>query len=210
MASIEPVACRLDLPPGALGAEPVSIDVRCFVVRHAGGIVLVDSGPPGSNDAIGAALARCGAAWSDVTDIVLTHAHFDHVGGLAEAAQRAPSARIWAGAGDLENIGLGSPSVVEPVKEGDRVGELRVLDTPGHTAGHISLLHEADAALLIGDLVGSVDGVLSAGPEQFTADPRRSRRSLARVVKLNVERILFSHGPEIAEPNPAIADYLAS
>lgn len=209
MASIEPVISRLDLPPGALGPGPASIDVRCFVVPHAAGIVLVDAGPPDSSDGIRAALARCGATWSDVTDIVLTHAHFDHVGGLADAARRAPSARLWAGAGDLREIGLGGTTRAEPVKEGDRVRDLRVLDTPGHTAGHISLLHGEAAILLIGDLIGSVDGVLSPGPEMFTADPRRSRRSLARVVELQADRIMFSHGPEIEDPNVAIAEYLA-
>ena len=80
---------------------------------------------------------------------------------------------------------------MEPLTEGDRVRDLLVLDTPGHTSGHISLLHEATSALLIGGLIGSVDGVLSAGPEEFTADPGRSRESLARVAGMHAERILF-------------------
>lgn len=74
--------------------------VRCFAVVGTGGVVLVDTGPPGTGAAIGEALARVGAAWSDVTDIVLTHRHFDHIGGLAESAELASGATVLAGADD--------------------------------------------------------------------------------------------------------------
>jgi glyoxylase-like metal-dependent hydrolase (beta-lactamase superfamily II) len=210
VALIEPVICRLELPPGAAGPDAISIDVRSFVVPHAAGVVLVDVGPPDSSAAIEAALARVGRTWTDVTDIVLTHAHFDHVGGLAQTADNAPSALLWAGAADAAAIEVGDGSVVKPLNDGDRVRDLRVLDTPGHTAGHISLFHEAGAILFVGDLVGSVGGALSSGPEAFTADPRQSRRSLARIANLPAERILFSHGPEIPDAHAAIADFLAS
>ncbi len=84
--------------------DPVSIEVRCFVVVGTGGVVLVDTGPPGTGAAIGEALARVGAAWSDVTDIVLTHRHFDHVRGLAESAELASGATVLAGADDAPEI----------------------------------------------------------------------------------------------------------
>jgi glyoxylase-like metal-dependent hydrolase (beta-lactamase superfamily II) len=206
---IEPVVMRLELPPGVVGPDGVSIDVRCYLVPHSTGVVLVDAGPPDSCDAIESGLARVHRTWSDVTDLVLTHAHFDHIGGLAEAADRAQSAQLWAGADDVAGIEVGEGLVVKPLQDGDRVRDLRVVYTPGHTPGHVSLLHEPSATLLIGDLIGSVDGVLSAGPEAFTADSQLSRRSLSRVLDLGAERIVFSHGPEVPEPHRAIADYLA-
>ena len=61
---------------------------------------------------------------------------------------------------------------------------------------------------MIGDLVGSIEGVLAFGPPQFTADPALNDHSLARVVGLNVDRILFSHGDEVQDPNAAIRDLL--
>jgi glyoxylase-like metal-dependent hydrolase (beta-lactamase superfamily II) len=88
------------------------------------------------------------------------------------------------------------------------VGGLTVVETPGHTPGHISLLHEAASLLLIGDRVGSTNGALTFGPPQFTADPLRRDGSLARIVSLNVRRVLFSHGAEIADPNAAIRTLL--
>jgi glyoxylase-like metal-dependent hydrolase (beta-lactamase superfamily II) len=192
-----------------LGPDPVSFEVRCFVVADAGGVVLVDTGTPGSREAIGRALVNVGATWANVTDIVLSHKHFDHVGGLAEVSEQASRATIWAGAQDAPEISTIDGRVVQAVTEGDRVGELRVVHTPGHTAGHISLLHEAASLLFIGDLVGSVDGVPTFGPAAFTADPESSRGSLRRMVDLAPERILFSHGGEIPDPGPAIEDLLS-
>jgi glyoxylase-like metal-dependent hydrolase (beta-lactamase superfamily II) len=89
------------------------------------------------------------------------------------------------------------------------VGELRVMHTPGHTAGHVSLLHEAASLLFIGDVVGSVDGVPTSGPAAFTADPELSRQSTRRMVDLAPDRILFSHGGEVSDPGPAIEDLLS-
>src|SRR2546425_2918668 len=126
-----------------LGPDSVSIEVRSFVVVGRGGVLLVDAGPPGSAAAIGEALARVGATWSDVSDIVLTHRHFDHVGGLAESAALASGAAVWAGAGDAPVIPIEGRRAIGPLTDGDRVGDLRVLHTPGHTPGHVSLLHEA-------------------------------------------------------------------
>jgi glyoxylase-like metal-dependent hydrolase (beta-lactamase superfamily II) len=152
---------------------------------------------------------RVGAAWSDVTDIVLTHSHFDHAGGLAESRQLASWATIWAGAQDAREIATIDGKVVQPLAEGDQMGGLRVMQTPGHTAGHISLLHESASLLFIGDLVGSMEGVPTFGPPAFTADPELSRRSLRRMVGLAPDRILFSHGEEVSHPGPAIEDLLS-
>jgi glyoxylase-like metal-dependent hydrolase (beta-lactamase superfamily II) len=205
---VEPVVTQVQVPPGMLGPEPVSFEVRCFVVADAGGVVLVDTCTPGSSEAIGAAIANIGAAWSDVTDVVLTHSHFDHTGGLAESAELASGATVWAGAQDVPEIPTIGGRAVRPLTEGDRVGGMLVFETPGHTPGHVSLLHEAASILLIGDLVGSLDGALTFGPSAFTADPALSARSLQRMADLETDRVLFSHGGEVSNPGAAIHQFL--
>jgi glyoxylase-like metal-dependent hydrolase (beta-lactamase superfamily II) len=102
---VEAAITELHMPPGALGPEAVTSDVRCFVVPHPDGVVLIDTGPPGSTATIRSALSRVGASWSDVSDVVLTHAHFDHVGGLAAVVALARSATLRAGAQDVPEIG---------------------------------------------------------------------------------------------------------
>jgi len=207
--TLEPIVTEMLLPAGMLGPDPVSIDTRCFLVPHAEGVILVDAGPPGTSRAIEDGLVRIGAGWSDVSDIVLTHSHFDHVGGLAEAVARAPEAGVRAGAGDLAEIQQGDVDP-EPLREGDRVRDLEVLETPGHTPGHICLLDRAHSLLLAGDAVGNDRGSLSFGPPAFTSDPDRARVSLERIVGMGLERILFAHGPEVDGPGAAIERLLAS
>jgi glyoxylase-like metal-dependent hydrolase (beta-lactamase superfamily II) len=118
--TVEPVVTQVEVPPGMLGPDPVSFEVRCFVVADAGGVVLVDTCTPGSSEAIGGALVNVGAAWSDVTDIVLTHSHFDHAGGLAESTHLASGATIWAGA---RTFPRSRPSMAESSKHWRRAIE---------------------------------------------------------------------------------------
>jgi len=95
-----------------------------------------------------AALERTG--WT-LTDILVTHHHKDHIGGVAEVKERFPAARVVAPASERERI----PGADLYVCEGDAlsVGSLnaRVLETPGHTSGHIVYFFEQDKLLFAGD-----------------------------------------------------------
>lgn len=203
---VEPVIQELHIPAGLAGPVELTVDVRCFLVPHAAGLLLIDTGPEGSMDAIAAALDRVGAAWSDITDVVLSHWHPDHVGGLGEVVERSPLAAIWAGAADVSQIRSAVP--VRPLVERDRVRSLQIVQTPGHTAGHISLLHD-DGMLFVGDAVGTAGGVMRRPPEKFTADSTTAEESLLRLSLLEPDRMLFSHGPEIPDPVGALRRLLA-
>ena len=201
---VEPVVATVEVPPGVLGPNAVTFEVRSFVAAGPEGLVLIDTGPPGNAASIGRAIAALGAEWADVADIVLTHHHFDHAGGLRETADLAPRARIWSGAEDASAIVLDGDRNPLPLADGQHVGAFRVVATPGHTAGHISLLDEEGSLVLIGDLVGSERGELTFGPPSFTADPVLNTRSLRRILKLDPARMLFSHGAELPDPARAI------
>ncbi len=102
----------------------MAFEVRSFVMAGPGGVVLVDTCIPGSTELIGRAVARVGAEWRDVTDIVLTHRHFDHTGGLAETAELAIGATIWAGAEDAREIPFENGRAVRPLADGQRMVDL--------------------------------------------------------------------------------------
>ncbi len=91
-----------------------------------------------------------------LTDILVTHRHGDHVQGIPEVKQRFPKARVIAPAGEADRV----PLVDATVKEGDiaRVGSLqaRVIETPGHTIGHIVYFFEADKLIFAGDTLFSI------------------------------------------------------
>ena len=200
MSSIHAVSFPLQLPPGALGAAAVSSDVRCFLVPHATGVLLVDAGLPGGADALGAALARMSADWSDVSDIVVTHAHFDHVGGLRDVLGRAVGAVLHAGAGEIADVQAAATGhQATSLTSGDHVAGFSVRPTPGHTAGHLCLLDEDAGVLLAGDVVGSLDGNLIRPPSMFTSDAVTAERSLAELASFGVARLITSHGDELAD-----------
>lgn len=195
---VEPVIQQIHLPAGIVGPFELDLDVRCFLVGAPGRLALIDTGPEGSVIAIDRALERVGAQWSDVTDVILTHSHPDHVGGLDQVSAQARGAAVWAGASDIPDIPSAAP--IRPLVEGDLVGGLRVLQTPGHTKGHISLLHEQEGVLFVGDAVAIVTGAMTRAPSQFTADAAEAELSLRKLSELQPIRMLFSHGPEIPDP----------
>ena len=203
---VEPIVMDVHLPAGVAGPEPLDFDVRCFLVAHADGVALIDVGMAGSHDAIAAGLARVGAGWDDITDVVLTHSHPDHVGGLAAVMASAGRATIWVGDGDRSAIPFDGE--MQSLVEGGMVRSLRALHTPGHTPGHCSLVLEAESILFAGDIVGSMGGSLSRGPAAFTADPNQAEKSLHRVEALEFDRVLFGHGAEIVEPLGALRSFL--
>lgn len=185
---IHSVVVDVHLPTGLAGPEPMDFDVRCFLVSHATGLTLVDTGLDHSVRSVAAKLAEIGADWGDVTDLILTHHHPDHIGGLSEVMALAPGAAVWAGAQDT------FPVPVKPAEDGEMIRGLRVVATPGHTAGHVSLLSDHDGVLLIGDLAGSQDGQLIRAPRPFIADAAEAERSLHKASLLDFADLYPSHG----------------
>jgi glyoxylase-like metal-dependent hydrolase (beta-lactamase superfamily II) len=83
------------------------------------------------------------------------------------------------------------------VADGDVVFGLRIVATPGHTAGHIAVLDEAGGILVAGDALGTVGGTLAGSNPSFTADPAAARASVAKLGGLRYETLLVGHGEPI-------------
>jgi len=157
----------------------------------------------------------------------LTHAHPDHQGS-SHAVCAALGVPLWCGAADADAAedprvmtaliprhpiprwlgpwvaGPGHP-VARRLREGDEVGGFTVLDTPGHTAGHVSYWREADRVLVLGDVLAGMNPLLGLvglrePPAFFSADPARNRDAARKLAALNPALVVFGHGPPLRDP----------
>jgi glyoxylase-like metal-dependent hydrolase (beta-lactamase superfamily II) len=192
---------------------------NAFLIAGDDGLTLVDVGWAGAPRKLLAALAELGRSPSDVKRVVLTHAHPDHVRGLA-ALRRHLAAQIlihpvetdWLRRGRvpaggrsrllgtaLDTLPLLHWTPVEPdghLEDGQHIdgsNGLHVIHTPGHSPGHVVLVHEPTRTLLTGDAIFHRGAHPSQGPAALAHDPRLRNRSLRRL-PVEVSAVGFAHG----------------
>ena len=197
--------------------------INCFLVREADGFTLVDAGLRGSTGSILNAASRLGAP---IRRIVLTHAHIDHIGSLDGLMAALPAAELSVGkrearllakdlrldAGEHGKTLLGfTGAKSQPSRllvEGERVGSLRAVASPGHTPGHLAYLDVRDNALIAGDAFTTQTGVVVAGvfkaifpfPALFSWNAVLAAKSAAKLRRLNPALLAVGHGPSIPSP----------
>jgi glyoxylase-like metal-dependent hydrolase (beta-lactamase superfamily II) len=169
--------------------------VSAYLLVRGGDLAIVDTGVAGSAGDIEAALGAVDLGWEAVGHVILTHSHQDHQGSLVDVLAAAPDAEAYAGTGDIPNIT--SPKPLVAVGDGDRVFGLDIIETPGHTPGHISVLDPSGSLLVAGDaLNGSDGGVIGPNP-QFSADMTIANQSVAKLAGFPYEALLFGHGDPV-------------
>jgi hydroxyacylglutathione hydrolase len=165
----------------------------------------------------------------------LTHAHPDHQGASHAICERL-GIPLWCGLGDIpametpggvqssqapgwlnrlqQRFWTGPPHpVARALVEGDEVAGFTVLETPGHSRGHVAYWREADRVLILGDVLNGMHlltGVpgLHEPPAVFTPDPARNRESARRLAELRPALTCFGHGPPLRDPGK-LADFAA-
>jgi len=180
--------------------------VSAYVLARAGEAAVVDTGVAGSDDEIAAALASIGLDWGAVGHVILTHRHSDHVGSVAAVLEAAPNATGYAGAADLASIR--APRALRAVADGDIVFGLQIVATPGHTAGHVSVLDPVGGILVAGDALNTSGGVVTGPNPSFTADMELAFASVEKLAALSFETLLVGHGDPIEVGASAMVDDL--
>ncbi len=145
----------------------------------------------------------------EIETIVLTHCHFDHTARVKEIAHMC-KAKVAIHKNDARglvddihslsmNFGARSPGIAPDIvlAEGDVIGGLTVLHTPGHTPGSICLFSDRDHVLMSGDTVFA-DGYF--GRYDFPGGSRRElAQSLERLSLLEVNGLFAGHGEPVEE-----------
>jgi glyoxylase-like metal-dependent hydrolase (beta-lactamase superfamily II) len=169
--------------------------VSSYVVIRGSEAAIVDTGVGGSAQRIGEVVQEAGIGWDAVRHLIVTHHHGDHAGSVDALLGMATSATIWAGGPDIPRIT--SPREITPAEDGAEIFGLRVIATPGHTLGHISIYDEPASTFISGDAVNTVGGTLRVSPPQNTADMTQAVESVKKIAALGFERALFMHGDPI-------------
>jgi glyoxylase-like metal-dependent hydrolase (beta-lactamase superfamily II) len=188
-----------------------------YLVTH-GAPTLVDAGTPWDLADVRALLDERGLSSSAVERVLLTHYDLDHVGILAALDLECP---IFAAAPDAAYLSgvqsppwtsmkgvlqrLSTPFIDRPdlsvvtVEDLATVGGFTAHHTPGHTAGHLTWVHEGADVAFVGDLVRERGGRLQPSPWYLSADTSAVRRSIRRLHERRpaVEWLCPGHGDPI-------------
>lgn len=163
-----------------------------------------------------------------VNRIVLTHAHGDHVGALDELKKRLPAARVYISERDSALLrGDRSLRADEPqtpikgsvpariatvpdilVREGDAIGSLTAIATPGHTPGSMSFLDVRTGALVVGDAFQTFRGTAVSGtviplfpfPAMATWNKTRALESALKLIRVSPKLLAAGHGNLLKAP----------
>jgi glyoxylase-like metal-dependent hydrolase (beta-lactamase superfamily II) len=202
--------------------------VNAFLVREDDGFTLVDTSLSGNGPAI---LRAAEAAGAPIARIALTHAHGDHIGSLDALHGAVPEAEVIMGAREARlteeerrldpdepqaKVRGQWPAFETPpsrtVVDGDRVGSLRVVFTPGHTPGHVAYFDERDRTVIAGDALSTINGLAVAGKMRplwplvavGTWHRPTAVQSARKLQALDPVRLVVGHGDPLDNPGAAL------
>src|SRR6478735_8732357 len=225
----------VELVPGVWRIPTMYGDgINAFVlVDDDGQATIVDGGLPNKWGMVANALGYLDIGPDDVTRILSTHAHSDHAGGLAKL-KTLTDAPVLAHREDAPYLRTGKAPEIDPrirfrkyiqrwvsfpavavdeELEDDQLlpiaGGVRVIHTPGHTPGHISLLHEESGVLITGDAIHNWRGKIGLAMKWFGHDLDLQAKTVHKLGELDYDLGAFTHGPEMrVDAREAVRSFL--
>jgi len=210
---------------------PTVFPVNVYLVEEPDGLTLIDTGLPVMATGILRAARRIG---QPIRRIALTHSHLDHAGGLDRLKDTLPDVIVVCStreapllAGDL-SLQTDEPPAVGGVlpghwarahtspdrllADGDSLGSLTAVATPGHTPGHLAYYHEPSGAVFTGDAYQVRGGLAVAGQHRplfpfvarATWNPTLALASGRRLASLPVRYLASAHGDVLDDPVQAM------
>ena len=196
--------------------KPPATHTNCYLIYSSQEILVIDPGSPYEDEQQALAtfvdgLLREGRT---VREIILTHVHPDHVGGVNALRQHlGPEVKIAAHRLTAEPLGdaIRVDRLIEEVEVVELNGSpqilLRAMHTPGHARGHLCFYEERTGTLISGDNIVGLGSVLIDPPEGNMRDYLESLRRMRALPNLSV--IFGGHGPAIANPYSKLDEYIS-
>lgn len=194
------------------------VPVNCWLLADGEGLTMIDAAQPWNAQDIISIVNSIGLP---LRKIIITHAHPDHAGAAA-MLHDALGATVFAHHLDVpfltrqsfmhnekgfwlcrsvlgigHKLGILAPPAVgqvEGVDENELVGSVRIVHTPGHTPGSVSLWWQEQSALFCGDNVINSFNSLRIGSPWFTLDLETQRESIRKYIELRPTLLLSGHG----------------
>ena len=203
--------------------------VNCYLVREDDGFTLIDTAWP--SDQAQPIMQEANKLGLPIARILLTHAHIDHVGSLDALHGALPHAPVAISERDArflsgdQSLDPSEPQVplrggypvckTKPtllLHEGDRIGSLEVIATPGHTPGHIAFLDTRDRTVVAGDAFQTLGGVAVSGtfkllfplPALSTWHKGLALESARKLLALQPSLLAVGHGRVLSHPQAAM------
>jgi N-acyl homoserine lactone hydrolase len=215
------------------------LPIHCWAIEHEGSLRLVDSGETATardvpfarfdvtrEQELPGAMAAAGLRLDDVTEVVLTHAHGDHIDGLVHVRGRvlaneeelryaaAPFARVMRGvlrqplppgfAPETFTLDDGPFGAFAQSRALSDDGRIVAVDTPGHTPGHVSVIcidDEGRHVMLAGDVTDTLEQLQALRADAIGPNPKVHVATLERIKAHCAQHptvYLPSHDPESA------------
>lgn len=196
--------------------KPPATHTNCYLIYTSHELLIIDPGSPYEDEqqALAQTVDDLVGEGCSVHEIVLTHMHPDHVGGV-NALKKHLGDQTKVAAHKLTAEPLGeSVRVDRLIEDGETINlkgspaiSLRAMHTPGHARGHLCFHDERTGTLISGDNVVGLGSVLIEPTEGNMRDYLASLRRMRALSNLSV--IFGGHGPAIANPYTKLDQYIS-
>ena len=163
-------------------------------------LTLIDTGYRGSTAQIVDCIRQLGRSPEEISLIILTHNHIDHVGGLVEL-KKLTRARVTihkTDIGERKSLPSARSEDIDIRLNGGEVlnllGGLEIIHTPGHTPGSISLFSPKNKLLIVGDALRKRRDNLHLPFRTANSDLRQAIDSISKMSRLDFDTLCFGHG----------------
>ncbi|MGD2200148.1 MAG: MBL fold metallo-hydrolase [Candidatus Bathyarchaeota archaeon] len=177
-------------------------DLEGYILDCGDDLVIVDTGFTASDiSSYRGELEAMGRDWTEVSAILITHGHGDHIENLTQIKDLT-GADVMAGTGDVASIEARTGVKVDrALDHGDLLelcGGIEVVLVPGHSEGNLCFFLVKQKTMIAGDTIfGDERGNLLAPPEKYCVDVGMAADEISRLLEYDFDRLLLSHGENL-------------